>query len=266
MKTPTRVLTAALLVLLVSSCAAPASTQTGGGTSTGGEHKTSAPEPAAEVKPGTIADAVAAGWLAGTAQPTLPNGSEGKVDVVASGPIVPSPSGISVPIVLRNMTADAITSIDVAAAATDASGTILGSGQSQGMNPTSVPSGGVALGYVYFAPNTEIPADAKLEFTVASQPVKGLPYFRDLKIEQANLAGQNIAGKAANSSQDTLNGPYGVHVTCFDESGNLLSTLIDFASPAADIAAGQSVTFQVPLFDRPCPSFLLGVSGYGPLS
>lgn len=266
MKTTTRVLSAALLALLVSSCSAPASTQTGGGTSGGGEQSTSAPEPAAEVEPGTIADAVAAGWLAGTAQPTIPAGTEGKVDVVASGPIVPSSGGISVPIVLRNMTADAITGVDVSAAATDASGTILGSGQSQGLNPTNVPSGGVALGYVYFAPNTEIPADAKLEFTVASQPVKGTPYFQDLKVEQANLAGQNISGKATNVSQETLNGPYSVSVTCFDEGGNLLSTLGSFASPDADIAPGQSVTFQVALYDRPCPSFLLGVSGYGPLS
>lgn len=70
-----------------------------------------------------------------------------------------------------------MTSVDVTAAAKDASGKIVFSGQSQGVNLTSVPSGVIALGYVYLAPNTKLGADVKLEFTVASQPVKGSPTF-----------------------------------------------------------------------------------------
>ncbi|MFE4195862.1 FxLYD domain-containing protein [Paenarthrobacter sp. NPDC056912] len=104
--------------------------------------------------------------------------------------------------------------------------------------------------------------DSKIEFTVASRPVTGKPYFRDLKVDQANIAGENVTGKATNSSDDKLSGPYSVHVTCFDEKGAMLDTLTGYASPSADIAAGQSVTFQIGLADKACPSFLLGVSGY----
>jgi hypothetical protein len=33
--------------------------------------------------------------------------------------------------------------------------------------------------------------------------------------------------------------------------------------PDGDLATGQSVTFQVNLYEDPCPGFLVGVSGYG---
>lgn len=259
-------ITMAFLMLTLSACSSPTASQTGGGTSSGGASAAATtPTKAAEVNQGTVADAVAQGWLAGTANPSFASGTAGKVDVVASGPITPGPGGISVPIALRNDTNDTISNVDVTGAATDASGKILGSGQSQGVKPSSIPPGGIALGYVYFAPKTPVQADSKINFTVASRPVTGKPYFRDLKVDQANLAGENVTGQATNSSGDPLKGPYSVHVTCFDEKGALLNSQTGFASPSADIAAGQSVTFQVGLFGKPCPSFLLGVSGYGPL-
>lgn len=256
---------AALLLLGISGCAGPAATQTGGGPSSGGATPTATTKPSAAAVPGTTEDAVAAGWLAGTATPSIPEVSTGKVDVVVSGPIAPNPGGTLIPFALRNGTGDAISSIDVTGAATDATGKILASGQSQGLSPATVQPGGVALGFVYFDPNTDIPADSKVEFTVASRPLKGEPYFRDLKVEQANAVGDSITGKATNPSKDTLNGPYSVHATCFDEAGALLSSHGGFASPSADLAEGQSVMFQVSLYGKPCPSFLLGVSGYGPL-
>lgn len=257
---------AAFLMLMLSACSSPTASQTGGGTSSGGgPTAATTTTKAAEVKQGTVADAVAQGWLAGTANTSFGAGTAGKVDVVASGPIAPGPGGISVPIALRNSTSDTISNVDVTGAATDAAGKILGSGQSQGVNPSSIPPGGIALGYVYFAPNTPVQAESKIDFTVASRPVTGKPYFRDLKVDQANMAGENVTGKATNSSGDPLKGPYSVHVTCFDEKGELLNSQIGFASPSADVAAGQSVTFQVGLYGKACPSFLLGVSGYGPL-
>lgn len=260
---------AAVMALAVSACSAPAATQTGGGTTGGGSTSQAAEAtPASAAKQLTTADVVAQGWLGGTAKPSIGAGTPGKADVVASGKIVANAMGATVPIELRNNTGDTISSIDVAGSAMDASGKILASGQSQGMNPAVVPPGGVSLGYVYFSSTTKVPTNAKMEFTVASQPVEDgtKPYFRDLKVVQANLVGDAITGKATNNSQDKLKGPYAVRVTCFDAKGALLSSETTFASPSADLAAGQSVTFQMPFYGKPCPSFLLGVGGYGPLN
>jgi hypothetical protein len=256
---------AALLALAVSGCGASA-TQTGGGTAAASETEAAAPATTsapAELKMGTTADVIAAGWLAGNAKPTLPAGSEGKVDVVASAPIKVDLGGVTIPVAVRNGTADMITSVEVTGAAMDATGKILASGRSQGFSPAVVPAGGVSLGYVYFS--AKLPTTAKLEFTVASKPLEGDPYFQDLKVSQANAVGTSITGKATNTSKNKLNGPYGAHVTCFDAKGKLLGSRTGYASPDADLAAGQSVTFQVDFYDEPCPTFLVGVSGYGPL-
>ncbi|MCU1518819.1 MAG: hypothetical protein JWQ75_3540 [Pseudarthrobacter sp.] len=257
---------AALLALAASGCGASA-TQTGGGSAPARSTEAAAPtttSAAAEVKMGTTADAVAAGWLAGNAEPVFPAGGAGKVDVVASAPIKVNSAGlVSLPVTVRNSTSETITSVEVTGAAMDATGKILASGRSQGFSPAVVPAGGVSLGYVFFS--AKLPTTAKLEFTVASKPLEGDPYFQDLQVNQANAVGTSVTGKATNTSKNKLNGPYGVHVTCFDAKGSLLGSQIGFASPDADLAAGQSVTFQVDFYDEPCPTFLVGVSGYGPL-
>lgn len=257
---------AALLALAASGCGASA-TQTGGGTAAASGTQSAAPattSAAAEVKMGTTEDAIAAGWLAGNAKPVFPSGEAGKVDVVASAPIAVNSAGlVTLPVAVRNGTNETITSVDVSGAAMDETGKILASGRSQGFSPAVVPAGGVSLGFVFFS--AQLPTTAKLEFTVASKPLKGDPYFQDLKVDQANAVGTSITGKATNTSKNNLKGPYAVHVTCFDPAGSLLSSQTGFASPDADLATEQSVTFQVDFYDEPCPTFLVGVSGYGPL-
>lgn len=261
-------LAVALLALAISGCAEPAASQGRTGTATSSPASaapatSSAPVTSstpAEVKLGTTADAVAAGWLAGTPQPTFPAGPNGKVAVVASGPIlVDAVQAVAVPVALRNGSQDTITSIDITGAAMDASGKILGSGNSLEFSPTTVPAGGVALGFVYF--ESVIPADAKIEFTVASKPLKGKPNSRDLTVNQANAVGATITGKATNNHSYTVKGTFSVNVTCFDQTGALLASQVGSASPDADLAPGQSVTFQVQLHGKPCPDFLVGVSG-----
>ena len=257
---------AALLALAATGCGASA-TQTGGGTAAASSAASAAPattSAAAELKMGTTADAISAGWLAGNAEPVFPAGGAGKVDVVASAPIKVNSAGlVTLPVAVRNGTNESITSVEVSGAAMDATGKILASGRSQGFSPAVVPAGGVSLGYVFF--DAKLPDTAKLEFTVASKPLEGDPYFQDLKVDQANAMGTSVTGKATNTSKNKLNGPYGVHVTCFDAKGSLLGSQTGFASPDADLAAGQSVTFQVDFYGEPCPTFLVGVSGYGPL-
>ncbi|WP_138418857.1 hypothetical protein [Sinomonas gamaensis] len=257
---------AALLAVALSGCSS--ATQTGGGSSTQAPSQSAAQSaaPAAEVKPLTIDDVVGQGWLAGTAKPQFPAGTPGKTDVVASAPIVPGHGGTSVAIAVRNNTSSPVQSVEVTAAAKDAGGKIVASGRSQVMSPEVIPAGGIALGYVYFAPNTTIAADSKLSFTVASKPVSGKPYNQDLKVDQASLSGENIVGQATNTSKATLKSPYPVVVTCFDEKGGLLDSQMNFGSPDADLAPGESVTFQTGLYGKSCPSFLVGVSGHMSLS
>ncbi|MGP9490666.1 FxLYD domain-containing protein, partial [Glutamicibacter sp. AOP5-A2-7] len=206
---------------------------------------------------------IKAGWLAGTAKPKFGSGTADKVDVVATGPVKPKYGNTTIVIAVRNNTSDTITSVEATGVAKDKTGKIIGSGSSQGFNPSSIPAGGIALGYVYYG--SEIPASAKIDFTVASQPLQGDPYFQDLTIDEANLVGDVITGQATNNSSFTLNGPYGVEVTCFDKENKILSKTGDFATPDADLAPGQSVTFQANLYDNSCPKFLVGASGYGPL-
>lgn len=201
---------AALVALSLAGCSGSAQTQTGGGGNAAAPSQSAAPATTqATVKSLTVADVVSQGWLAGTAKPTFPAGTPGKTDVVASAPIVPGPGGTEVAIAVRNNTSSPVTSVDVTAAAKDASGKILASGSSQGTAPQTIPAGGIGLGYVYFAPGTKIAADSKLAFTVASQPVQGTPYKQDLKMDQASVSGENIVGQATNVSKQTLHGPYG---------------------------------------------------------
>lgn len=259
---------AAVVLLALTGCGS-GSTQTGGGTSDQGDaapttETAEASTEAVPVEPLTIDDVVAEGWLAGDARPQIGEGTSGEVSVVVTGPInVDQIGATQVPIIIRNSTDTAATNVDITGAAKDAEGMILASGRSQGVHPALVPAGGVALAFVYF--DSEVPTDATIDFTVASAPSEGEPYFRDLKFDQANNTGTSIAGQATNPYDDTLNGPYSVRVFCFSDADELLSSTGSFASPDADLAAGQSVTFDVNLFETDCSKFLTGISGYGPL-
>lgn len=262
------VLTASLVAMMIGGCAAPAATQAGGGSATSSSATTASATPSAtvsptatpEVKLGTTADAVAAGWLAGTPQPTYPAGVQGTINVVASGPITARPTRTSVvPVVVRNGTRKTVTSIDVTGAATDAAGKIIGSGNSLGFSPSTVPPGGIAYGFVYF--ESLIPEDARIKFAVGSKPLIAKTYIRDLTVDQANSVGGTITGMATNNHSHSVQGTFTVNITCFNESGELLTSELGTASPDSDLAPGQSVTYQVDLRGAPCPTFLVGVFG-----
>lgn len=249
-------------MLAMSGCSTSSSTQSGGGISSP-ETTVVKSQAAADFKPGTVQDVIDAGWLAGTALPVFEAGRKDKVDVVATGEIAPNAGGTTVQIAIRNNTADTITNIDVSGAAKDATGKIVGSGKSQGLKPTTVPAGGIALGYVYYS--SELPADSKIDFTVSSEPLVGDSYFQDLKIDEANNMGDSITGQATNVSELTLNGPYSVEVYCFEKNGKFKDSFTTYATPDADLQPKQSVTFQTDLYGEACPTFLVGASGYGPL-
>lgn len=256
------------LALAVAGCAAPAETSSGGTATTSNSpvaatstvSPTTTPTAPVEVKLGTTADIVAAGWLAGVPRPTFTAGPAGKISVVANGPVVARPTKTSiVPIVVRNGTQVPVTNVEVTGAAMDQSGKILGSARSLVFSPTTVPAGGVAFGFLYFDPM--IPEDAQIDFTVVTESAAGRTNAQDLTVDQANAVGDAITGKATNNHAYSVKGSFTVNVTCFDEAGALLTSELGFASPTRDIVPGGSVTYQVDLHGTPCPSFLVGVSG-----
>lgn len=220
----------------------------------------------AELTPAPItpADIKASGLLGGNASPKVPAGDPGKVAVVLVGPVpTEQRPGFSVPIIVRNNTNKAVGRVEATGAARDATGKLIASGRSQGFDPVSMKPGELALGFVYYSPGTTIPSDTKFDFTIeTSEPGAGRPFdLASLKLTEANLVGKRVVGTALNGTGKALEGPFGVHVFCFDVPGNLATSLGGFATPDK-LEPNGSVTFQVDLFDRPCSTFLVGVSGY----
>lgn len=256
-----------IAVMAAAGCAAPAEVRSGGGTTsssagptTSAASPTVTPPAPVEVKLGTTADIIAAGWLAGVPRPTFDAGPSGKVSVVANGPITARPTKTSiVPIVVRNGTQRAVRNVEVTGAATDSSGRIVGSASSLVFSPTTVPAGGVAFGFLYFDPM--IPEDVRIAFTVSSEQAAGRLNAQDLTVVQANAVGDAITGKATNNHAYSVKGSFTVNVTCFDDAGTLLTSELGFASPTVNVTPGGSVTYQVDLHGSPCPLFLVGVSG-----
>ena len=103
--------------------------------------------------------------MTGNAHPviTLTPGTPHAVALVFTGaPITPDQSSdTTVPVVVWNGTKKTVNNIDVSGVAKDGSGTVIGSGDSQGFEPQNVAPGQAAFGYVYFS--TVIPAGSDLK-------------------------------------------------------------------------------------------------------
>lgn len=257
-KLPASFTVAALLAISLAACGSDSETSTSKGVTPG----SAAPETTeVAAAPSAPADIKASGLLGGTATPTIPAGDPGKVSVVVTGPVPTNQnSGFSLPIIIRNNTAKTVGRVEVTGAARDATAKLIASGSSQGFVPVSMKSGEAALGYVYFS--SSVPSGVKFDFTVQSSGVEtGTLSGASLKVVEANLVGKTIVGTATNSTGKPLDGPLGVNLSCFDRSGALIGTSISFARPDK-VEANGTATFQIDLFNQPCPTFLVGVRGY----
>lgn len=223
---------------------------------------------------GQAADIRASGLLGGNASPEVPAGEPGKVAVVVVGPVPTDQSVLySVPIVIRNNTDKAVGRVAVTASALDAGGrpvpglsrdtkgNLATVAYSQGFQPVSIEPGQAALGAVYFRAKSTIPVDATFEFTVeTSEPGADRPYDSvSLKPTDANLAGGQVAGTAANTTGKPLEGPFEAHIFCFDASGRFSAAVVDYAGPPR-LDTDGTAPFQVDVAAVPCTTFLVGVS------
>lgn len=223
----------------------------------------SASGPASTASSGS-SDSAAAAWpyeegelLSGTATPNLPEGESGNVSVVEIGAF----DGSRLPFAYRNNTDEAISHVDWSGTARSG-GSVVATGSSQGGTPSQVPPGGVGLAYIYFGLDTDLPAEAKYEFSESHMPADTSHYnTAPFVITETNDVGGSIVGAAVNRTGSTVTGPYGVDVYCFD-GDDLVSSTGDFAEQSGALEDGETVTFTVDLYSEPCPTYLLGVSGF----
>ena len=204
------------------------------------------------------------GLLAGSATPTFPEGTPGTMNVIYVGKVHRSPTGDGqLPIVIRNNTTASVAHVDVTATARDAAGRLVATGQSQATNPAQLVPGEAALSSIYFQNAKDIPKDATHDFSFETIPADTSPYnTASVKVTEVNRSGDTIVGTAENTTGAQVTGPYAVKVYCFDKKGDIVSTEGSFADQDRDVAPDGEVTFTVPLYGDPCPTFLVGVTGF----
>jgi hypothetical protein len=190
----------------------------------------------------------------------LPPGEAGTVAVIAVG----LPEEWSVPVVLRNNTAETLVLTTVHGTAQDAHGDLIGTGDPGAfMSPIVLSPGQVAIAVVYFNSRDYLPADAVLTFEVETEPMTGASVFRqDLDLVDAVKEADGIVGLARNGSAAPLVGKVNVVSVCFDATGTVTEFSIGFAD-ALDLEPGETVPVSIPITDADsCAAFLVGANGY----
>lgn len=250
--------------LLLAGCS-NTSSSTGSGTAPTIGASSSAPKSSSSTAATTALPINSSGLLAGNAKPVFPAGAPSKVDVVAIGPLSTDPSGAStLPIALRNNTHDGISHIEISATARDSAGKLVATGTNQGVDPAQLAPGEVGLSFIYFQiGSAPPPKDATYSFSTQTLPMDSSSYnTATLKVTEANLSGGSIVGIGLNTTGKSLQGPYSVNAYCFDGAGHLLATEGTYADQSANLTQGASTSFTLNLYDTPCSSFLVGMTGY----
>lgn len=203
------------------------------------------------------------GFVGGNAFSVVPAGESGDVSVVVAGSLETSTFG-SVPFVVRNNTAEEVTSVKVTGTLRDTDDRVVGVSNSIVLTPNRVAAGGLTFGNAYFG-DVDIPPDASLEFSVEATPADEDRFnsFRDLDVTEASIFENRIVGTLTNTQDDSIRGPIAVQAVCFDLDGNLLS-LAPGTADVGTVEPEETVPFQVTLFfgatGPACPAFL--VAGY----
>ncbi|OII04036.1 hypothetical protein BIU96_08405 [Curtobacterium sp. MCBA15_008] len=162
----------------------------------------------------------------------------------------------------RNNTTASISHVDFTGTAS-ASGKVVASGSSQDTVPAQVKPGEAGFGYIYFEDVSSVPdSGVQYDFKASTSPADTSSYnSAPLTVTQADNNGKSIIGTAVNKTGKPLTGPYSVGIYCF--SGDTLTTsTLDYATETGDIEADATVSFSHDLFETPCDTFTVGVSGW----
>jgi hypothetical protein len=226
---------------------------------------TDTPEPTDTLEP-AAKDARASIFVTGNVSPKLPAGTSGVVALVARAAKLDSSNVLA--IVVRNNTSEAVERITASATIENSSGTLIGSGSDQGLNPNHVEPGEIAFGYIYFGDLAKLPSGAKVDIQLGSTPATDNTFenIRDLKGIRASRVqgsyGLNIVGQLINQYADPVGGPIGVDAACFDTAGHILYTDRDFAAPDT-LSPNQKAAYTINLSGT-CPVYLVAGSGFAP--
>ena len=165
------------------------------------------------------------------------------------------------PVAVRNMTTQVLGDISLSGVARDSGGSLVGSGEDQGLEPAVVAPGEIAWGYVYFG--AEMPPGTTFEITARGDPLDDSSYGSvPLEITELNVSQDTIVGIATNTGGSKVSGPIGVSVLCVSADGAELMVKSDYAT-ADDVEPGGTTAFTVNFYgDKPCDRFLVAASGY----
>lgn len=208
----------------------------------------------------------ASGYLAGNVTPTLDAGEAGAVSVVSTAALKRDDAvlgGGTLPFAFRNNTGATISHIDFTGTAT-VDGKVVATGASQGTVPAHVKPGEMGFSYLYLEDVKSLPdSGAQYDFRASTMPADNSSFnTAPLKVTQADNNGSAIIGSAVNSTGKPLSGPYAVDVYCFTDGALSSAGTMDFATETGDVAPDGTVSFSHDLYDSPCDSFVVGVSGY----
>lgn len=249
----------AVAVVAVSLVGCTSGIKTGVSTSTSVSPATKASTP--DTAPTGVA--TVSSLLTGTAHPVLPTLVSGKVAILFTAPpVVQGTSSTVVPVIVGNGTKDFISNIDVAGPAVDATGKVIGSGDSQGFVPTNVAPGQVSFGFAYF--QSAIPAGSSFNLKVTYRDGESSTDV-DAQVQQANAGTDpnlpSVVGTVTNPNKVTIKNPITANVVCFSAVGTLTDVASGFTSGQADLTTGATASFNDNIFEN-CPTFLVGASGY----
>jgi len=197
-----------------------------------------------------------------TIAPTAPR----SVTLIFVGTPIVSDGSTTVPIEVWNGTKQTVNEIDVSGVAKNAAGTVIGSGDSQDIEPENLLPGEVGFGFVYF--ETAVPPGSDLSSLLPTYHQGQSTYFLDVQTTQANfVAGSygedTITGSVQNQNKVAVTGPISTVAYCFTAGGAFTSVEGGFVSGNGGLAPGQTGGYSNTLYDESCPTFLVGSSGFG---
>jgi hypothetical protein len=204
--------------------------------------------------------------------PKLPAGAPGAIAIVLQGPYGSYSPGTILPVVLRNNTKRPVTGIHVTGPALDPKGRVLADGVEDEIQPTTVPPGGLAIGFVRFG-GANLAKGTRFKLVVTDTPAAadlGFTKQVDVPITSLRFARGRLTGIATNTTRKKVSRPVVVLAACFDRAGRLI-TLAKALGAKNSAAAGGKIPFTVDFTGggkRPAPAckhVLASMTGYSEL-
>ena len=205
--------------------------------------------------------------FAGNAVPALHSEPSGQLSVAFVGTpySLGSGDGTMVPVEVFNGTDQSVAQVDVSGAASSGSA-VVGSGDSQDVEPAVLAPGEVAFGMVFYT--QDLPAG--VTFTLTATGSNETSNVVNIKVVQANysgtggIAGSGVVGSVMNPSSTNVNAPVQTDLYCFSPTGTLQSVNGGFMAGNGGLPPGASGSYSIDIEGpAPCTSdFLVGSSGY----